>query len=296
MLQHNNEIPKNPDRVVIIGPNSFVGSCLLSSLHFLGIKTLGLSLKGVLESYNKLISSIDSTLHENDVVVMLSAITPNKAKSSFEDTFNENIKMAQIVCDVLSKKKCSQVIYFSSDSVYSYDNHMISEATIPEPQSHYGKMHLLREQMFQQIVQSSLLIFRSTQIYGIADPHNSYGPCRMLRSAIFEKKIFLFNKGYDTRDHIYINDVINLLILLLKYRSSGIINGVTGVSISFLNIALIIKRMLGSDISIMSNYNKNSITYRSFDTSVYGKILSKYKFISIEEGINEMYKEMVTIN
>ena len=301
MLRHYNTVSKDPSRVVVVGSNGFVGSSLLHYLNNCGINTLGLSLRKLLESPQN-ISYIINMLREDDVVVMLSAITPDKVRNSgLVETFNKNIQMAQLVCDVLKKKVCSQVVYFSSDSVYSYEDLVISEMTVPNPQSSYGKMHLMREQMFQENIRCPLLIFRSTQIYGALDPHNSYGPCRMLRSAIYEEKISLFGDGVETRDHIFIEDIIKLLVILLKYRSFGIVNGATGASISFAKIASIVREIVGNSVAISSIPTDISITHRSFDISLFKKALGGYfKCIPLKEGITEiyqkMYKKFVEIN
>ena len=57
---------------------------------------------------------------------------------------------------------------------------------------------------------------RPTLIYGKKDPHNGYGPNKFLRKISSNQNIDLFGKGEERRDHVYIEDVVEVILLCLK--------------------------------------------------------------------------------
>lgn len=289
MVDYNNILINYINRIVIIGATGFIGSALLEYFNNCGITTLGISSIHLGNSEQAAINYLQDNICSDDVVFVLSAITPDKTTDSF-DTFIKNVRIATIICTALKHKNLPNIIYFSSDAVYAFDNIAISETTRVSPDSLYGMMHAVREKMFQETFKDNLLIIRSTQVYGVSDTHNSYGPCRMLRSAIKENKIYLFGEGLETRDHIFIYDLVKITVLLLKNNYTGIVNAVTGVSVSFKYIAhLLSDIMTTKKLEVISVPSQNPVTYRQFDNSKMIMTLKNFKCLSIEDGLNNMY-------
>ena len=71
-------------------------------------------------------------------------------------------------------------------------------------------MHLCRESMLKEF-KNCLTIIRLTLVYGKNDPHNGYGPNKFSRLLKLNKKIKLFGKGEERRDHISIYDISNII-------------------------------------------------------------------------------------
>ena len=73
-------------------------------------------------------------------------------------------------------------------------------------------MHIVRENILKNnFSYQKLLILRPTLVYGKNDPHNGYGPNKFNRDSKLNKKILIFGKGEELRDHIDVNDVAKII-------------------------------------------------------------------------------------
>ena len=128
--------------------------------------------------------------------------------------------MLNSVIDGVSSKIISQLIYLSSDAVYSDSKSKLNEKSKTFPSNFHGMMHIIRERVLHNKFSNKLLILRPTMIYGVHDTHDGYGPNQFLRLIKANKNITLFGRGEERRDHIYINNVISVIIeCVLKKQS-----------------------------------------------------------------------------
>lgn len=289
MLIHKNTNPINPKRVVILGAGGFVGSKLVEALQSEQIPLLALSSKDIDLSKEGADQNLLEQLQPNDAIVVLAVQKPNKTMDV--DAFINNIKIAKNICYAIEKTGCAQVIYFSSDAVYSYETEVITEKTLAAPETLYGAMHLAREMLFKEAIKNlPLAIFRPTQIYGPTANHNAYGPCRMCRSALQESKIELFGLGEERRDFIFIGDVVKLTLLTLKHCSTGILNLATGESISYQDLSSTIKNTIGKPVEIVFAERKQGIMHRQFDIVKVKQTFSVVKPTNLREGIETFFE------
>ena len=101
-------------------------------------------------------------------------------------------------------------------------------------------MHAARELMFRSEYRGPFATLRPTLIYGARDPHSGYGPNRFRRQGFAGDPISIFGEGEEKRDHVAVEDVARLTLRILRHRSAGALNAVTGVSTSFHDIAEIV--------------------------------------------------------
>lgn len=87
--------------------------------------------------------------------------------------------------------------------------------------------------MLANLVGGSLCTLRPTLIYGIEDPHNGYGPNKFWRSAAAGEDIVLFGNGEERRDHVWVEDVAEVVVRVLLHQSIGCLNVATGKVHSF---------------------------------------------------------------
>lgn len=293
MLKHLNEKSTKPSRVVVLGSHGFVGSHIICQLKMDGINAIGLSRNEV-----DLLSSDASTvllnhLQPEDVLIVVSAIAPCKNNAQLID----NLKMTQAVASAIEKVALSQVVYISSDAVYADDVSLATESSNLQPSSLHGMMHSARELMLKTTVgKVPLAILRPSLLYGLADPHNGYGPNRFRRLAEENKTITLFGNGEEKRDHIFIEDVAKIVSLTVQHRSEGTLNIATGESLSFRETAEIIVSLLGQSIDIQGTPRQNPITHRHFDITACLKAFPQFRYTTFKEGavqITQKVKEMV---
>ncbi len=287
MLTHLNSFPVAPTRVVILGAHGFIARALTEKLAAKKIPVLAISSKHInlaLPAAETLAAQLEST----DSVVMTAGLTPEKGRDIA--TLIKNLIMAQQVASALSLRPCAHLIYFSSDAVYDSRHSDVNESTPAAPGDLYGVMHLARELALANAATQQRIpfcILRPCAIYGAGDTHNSYGPNRFLRTALADGKIKLFGAGEEARDHVFIDDVIELTAQALHRRSSGTLNLVSGHSVTFAQLAEKINCLLGGSIAIESLPRSGPVTHRRFDCISLHRAFPDHTPVLLDTGIGQ---------
>ena len=283
MLSHLNSRPIPPRRVVVIGAGGFIGSAVTMQLKAAGVSVLGLTRREVDLLGNDATGRLKSFLNPGDSVVMISALAPAKTVQML----TQNLKMAQVVCEVLSETEISHLVYISSDAVYADDANPVTEESCCEPSTLHGMMHAARELMLKSSTSAPFAALRPTLVYGSADPHSGYGPNRFRRQAEQDQSISIFGNGEEQRDHVSVTDVAAVTALTLSHRSRGVLNVVTGVSTSFHDIAhLIAKQYRVKVVSQPRQGPPPHLTHRFFDITACHKAFPQFHYLKLEEGLN----------
>ncbi|MDC0349114.1 NAD(P)-dependent oxidoreductase [Alphaproteobacteria bacterium] len=288
MLNHINKEKINPSRVVLLGGNGFVGQEIFNSLKKENIPTLSISSKDIDLTQESSVEKLSSLLKESDSLVFLSALTPDKGRGI--EAFEKNIKMAIHVAKAIEIRTVSHLVYLSSDAVFSMGEPLVTEETTPIPEDLYGLMHLTREKLMAMTFQNTAII-RPTLVYGAKDTHNSYGPNRIRRMADEKKEITLFGGGEETRDHILVTDLAQLILNILKHKSTGQLNAVTGQSISYFDLAKEIASLYQS-VKVTLTERKNPITHRHFDNTNVFKCFPSFQFTPLKDGLRIVYDQI----
>lgn len=291
MLTHAQAVHSGLGRIVILGPGGFIGRRLDVMLRAQRAEVLTLSSRDLdLVQPNAALRLADM-LRPADAVVVLAAATIKKGR----DTAGliRNLAIGENVCRAVAHAGCAHIVYLSSDSVYPFGQEPIAEADMAAPTYLYAAMHATRELMFRDAVKTRLAILRPTQIYGAGDTHNAYGPNRMLRSAVAQGHIALFGDGEETRDHLFIDDLVRLLVQVLRQHSAGILNLATGQSISFMELAQRVARLFDRPVEFVSHPRElPTITHRTFDISALRRAFPDFTPTTLDDGLVQMLAEL----
>jgi len=287
VLHHQNFIPQNPSRVVLLGGSGFIGQEISKILTQENAPILSLSSKELDLTQESAVDNFSGLLKETDSIVFLSALTPDKGRGI--EAFEKNIKMAVHVVKALERRPVAHLVYFSSDAVYSMKEPLVTEATLSNPEDLYGLMHLTREKMMEMAFKNTAIV-RPTLVYGEQDTHNSYGPNRFRRMAEEKGEITLFGDGEEKRDHIFVEDLARLIVNVLMHKSVGQLNAVTGQSISYVALAHKAAALYGEGhVKVTLTERKNPVTHRHFDNTIIFKSFPDFRFTSLEEGLKLVY-------
>jgi UDP-glucose 4-epimerase len=282
MLTHTTNAPTTPARVVILGAAGFLGRNLAKKLHDDGSSVLPLARKDVDLSEATAGQKLAELLHSDDTVVFLSAITPDRGRDS--SALLRNLKMGQAVAAAATAVRPRHLIYASSDAVYPFTDAIISENSAAAPVDLYGVMHRAREIMLAAEAATPFAVLRFTAIYGIGDTHNSYGPNRFIAQVLKENKIALIGNGEETRDHLYIDDAVDLLRRVIFRGSTGLLNVASGKSTTFRALADMIAESCSS-VSIEALPRKSAVTHRRFNVADTLVAFPDFRFISLKDGL-----------
>ena len=121
-------MPKNLNRIVILGSNGFIASNLKDKLNKVNRKDISISKKEINLIQNNSYKKLAKKIKKNDIVVFISAVAPVKSI----DMLLQNLKICSNVCKALEKKTISSLIYISSDAVYSDTMKKIKDTDIIE--------------------------------------------------------------------------------------------------------------------------------------------------------------------
>lgn len=289
MLEHQNTNPRKPTRVVIIGGSGFVGAAIAKELEREDIPFLALSRKDLDLLEEGAAQKLQAVLRPSDSLVFVSALAPAKTVAMLM----QNLRMAEQVCEALSAIEISHLLYISSDAVYADEANPVTETSSVAPTTIHGMMHSARELMLKSSTEAPLAFLRPTLIYGAADPHNGYGPNRFRRQAEKGEPIQIFGEGEEKRDHVLVDDVAKVAVLILCHRSAGALNVVTGVSTSFSDIAGLIAKQYGTQVVGQPRPGpRPHLIHRFFDITCMVKAFPFFQYTSIAKGL-ELTKEGV---
>ena len=277
-------------KILILGSNGFVAKHLKKLLEIKSCEYLTLGRMNLDLTNFKQCKDILSKINLKDItIVFLSAIRPSSGED-LDDTIKSLSMIRNLVVNI-NTNLIRQFVYVSSDGVYPYSKYILTEKSETNPSSFYGHMHLLREKFLQNnISKDKLTILRPCAIYGDGETIFSYGVNRFMRDAIKEGKIYLFGKGEEKKDHIFVNDFVELIYKSYEKNLTGLFNVATGKSESFFNIANQINDLFNRKIKIVYVARKIEICHRQFNTNKLKKEFKLLKLKSINEGLNDLYK------
>ena len=281
MLEHANPQPTAPARVVVVGAGGFVGSAIVRRLAADGIACVPVTRKECDLLAADAVGRLTALVRNTDSLVFVSAIAPTRTPGQV----TSNVKMAEVVCDVIAAVPPVHIVYVSSDAVYADDANPVTERSCAQPSSLHGAMHLAREVMLRASVKAPLAILRPTLLYGAADPHNGYGPNRFRRLAAKGEAITLFGEGEEQRDHVLVDDVGAIVSLVLQHRSRGTLNVATGTSYSFRAVAEAVVRLAPRPVDVRGTPRQTPITHRHFDVTATLKAFPTFRYTDLPKGL-----------
>lgn len=174
------------------------------------------------------------------------------------------------------------------------------ENSFTNPVSIYGITKLAQEQLL-------LNICNALELPAVALRYqNVYGPGQSLKNpytgilSIFSnrfinnKPVYIFEDGKESRDFVFIDDVVraNIAAMEIEEANGQIINVGTGKKITVLTVAKTLKRLYGSksDIIITGEYRIGDIRHNYADTKKMKKILKLRPTTFFREGAKNFAK------
>ncbi|MCK5224272.1 SDR family NAD(P)-dependent oxidoreductase [Candidatus Calescamantes bacterium] len=235
--------------VLVTGGAGFIGSHLVDRLIELGknviiIDNLSSGLKANLNSsaifYKMDIRSLNLKKvfqnHEIDSVFHFAAqIDIRKSLSEIEYEIDVNVK-GSVNLIVNAAKYGVAETYFASSGGAIYGEQIEYPATEDhptEPESPYGIDKLTIEKYlfcFKKLYGFNTSIFRFSNVYGPRqNPQSEAGVVSIFANRMLkDKKINIYGDGNQTRDFVYIRDVVDAMVEVYEQKTQGIFNISTG--------------------------------------------------------------------
>ena len=189
---------------------------------------------------------------------------------------------------------CEQVLSVSSTD----------EESLKNPTSVYGISKLTQEQLAIAIGHSSgipVSILRFQNVYGAGQSlKNPYTGILSIftRQFMENKPIYVFEDGQESRDFIYVSDVVAGISKCLSRVPNGsrILNLGSGKATTVLEVAnqLRLKLQSGSEVSITGEYRSGDIRHCIADIQKASSTIGFQPLVSFEEGISRFIEWAIT--
>ena len=206
-------------------------------------------------------SRLKQSIADSDVIFHLAGYSSTRMFSEFEPGYNSNVQSLLRVLDYAAKsgdKKC--LVFPSSGNVYAGGRGAYpstENSVVGAPVNWYAASKLTGELLckhysrYRKLETISLRIFCG---YGPEEQHKGVyasPPYLFIKDMISGKSPDIWGNGSQERDLVYIDDIVDALILAATAKpplESDIVNVGTGVPTSFLELVGEINRILGRDI------------------------------------------------
>lgn len=188
----------------------------------------------------------------------------------------------------------NRLVYASSSSVYG-DTSTIPqrEDILPNPQSPYAVTKLAGEhycRVFQQVYRLPTICLRYFNVYGPRQSLNSQYSAvipSFIKSASEGVSPIIFGDGEQTRDFIFVKDVVEANILAAESRCTGNVNVGTQKRVSIKRLAQLIINLTCSAVKPIYGEAKPGEVRHSLADIDKAKTLGYYPKYSLKEGLIE---------
>ena len=171
----------------------------------------------------------------------------------FENNILQPIKLIQ----VLLTSSCKKLVFTSSGGTIFGEPSVIPTAEedyADEPESPYGVAKKRLNELIKIMTNNSNLkysILNLSNVYGPRqDPHGEAGVVSIFANKYLNnEEPIIYGDGEQTRDYVYVKDVVSALIKASKIDKNHFLNIGTGVETSVNNLANSMKRQFNSEIN-----------------------------------------------
>ena len=287
-------------KALVTGASGFIGRNILSKLKSVGNEVVGIDFspfKGVI--VRDIRSKLDDLMHGVDYVFHEAAMTsPPQFEELAEQGLRTNILGTYNVLTSAAKAGVSKAIIASSSSIYgTLDQPAVEDLVASDFQNLYPLTKVFGESLakyFKNREELEVVSLRYFNTYG--KDENSKGFYSSVISKFIEdvKKDIaptIFGDGTQSRDFIYVKDVVEANLLAMENGKRGEAYNVgTGHTTDFKEVSRLVLEALGSDLTpkFVSNPFKNYQNYTLADiTKSQRELRFKAKY-TLKDGIADI--------
>jgi len=212
----------------------------------------------------------------------------------FEHNILQPIKLIQ----VLLKSNCKKLVFTSSGGTIFGEPTVIPTAEedyADEPESPYGVAKKRLNELIKIMTKNSNLkysILNLSNVYGPRqDPHGEAGVVSIFANKYLNnKEPIVYGDGEQTRDYIYVKDVVSALVKASKIDQNHFLNIGTGVETSVNDLANSMKMQFSSEIKPLYEPAREGELKRSvLNNSKAKRELNWEPEYSLDDGMKEVF-------
>ena len=294
------EISLKNKRILVTGGNGYLGRNLVAQLKQIQAVVFVMDKSGVEDSRTFI---VDIT-NENEVNQAIQKIKPeivfhlaaslNRARNfdQFEEIDAINHKGTYHLLKALNGMDYENFIFASSSEVYGDNPSPFIENQVPSPASPYSLTKIYAEQLIQtysKTYHKNYTILRIFNFFG-KDMSPQFFIPQMIET-LKNNEVFEMTKGEQTRDFLYLDDVVQAMIISAKRVTNSTYNVCSGKAISLRDLVLETKNKLGSKSEIRFGalpYRENEVWEMLGDNTKIKKELGFEVKFDLKQGIERL--------
>lgn len=303
-------------RILVTGGAGFIGSHIVDRLLQEGFEVTVLDnlstgrIANIKHHLNdKRFRMIEGDIREEKVVRKalkgVEAVIHEAAISSVEESIKDPIKTNDVnlngtlnLLNLSVKEGVKRFVFASSASIYGDLNPPLKEDSQPKPMSPYAASKLSGEyycKAFHKIYGLETICLRYFNVYGPVQRNNQYSSViiNFIDNIKKNKPLVIFGDGLQTRDFIYISDVVEATLIALKSKEGigEVFNIATGKPTTINELARIMIKLKGKSSLrlIHTEPRKGDIRHSYADVERAERILKFKASVSLEDGLKLLF-------
>ena len=307
---------KKQDKIYIAGHRGMVGSAILRALQAQGFSNFLLRTSAELDLRNQQAVADFFAAEKPDYVFLAAAkVGGIVANNTFRaDFIYENLMIQNNVIHQAYVNKVKKLMFLGSSCIYPKlapqplkEEYLLTGLLEPtnEPYAIAKIAGIKMCDGYRDQYGCNFISVMPTNLYGPNDNYdlnNSHVLPAMLRKFIMAKRngdvsVTIWGTGSPKREFLHANDLAEACLFLMEnYNDSGLVNIGIGEDISILELARLVKKIVGFEGEILTDTTKPDGTPRKLmDVSKLNGLGWKAK-ITLEEGIQKVYEEIKVID
>lgn len=304
------------DKIYIAGHRGMVGSAILRQLKDQGYRKFILKTSSELDLRNQQAVTDFFEKEKPDYVFLAAAkvggiIANNTYRGDF---IYENLMIQNNVIHQAYVNKVKKLMFLGSSCIYPKmarqplkEEYMLTGELEPtnEPYAIAKIAGIKMCDAYRDQFGCNFISVMPTNLYGPNDNYdlkNSHVLPAMLRKFITAKRnkessVTIWGTGSPKREFLHADDLAEACVFLMEnYNESGLVNIGVGEDISILDLAILVKKVVGFEGEILTDITKPDGTPRKLmDVSKLSSFGWKAK-TTLEEGIQKVYNEIKDTN
>lgn len=290
--------------VIVTGGAGFIGSTLADALVAAGREV---HVVDTLVTGHRVNVPAEATLHEVDIrdaSGMASLVTATQATTIFhlaaqadvrraltEPAFDADVNIGGTLCVLEAARVTSARVVLAATGGAAYGEHPgvpipTPETVEPRPMSHYGMSKLSAEAycaLYGRLYGVPTVRLRLGNVYGPRqDPHGEAGVVAIFCGRIIDgEPLPVFGDGLQTRDYVYVTDVVDAFLRAETAGTDMTLNIGSGREVSVLDLA----RILGGGDVIHAPARHGELQRSALDASRARGVLGWQPGVAVECGL-----------
>ena len=249
--------------------------------------------------------NLNYIMSEADYVVHLAASTGVKLSvENFNQDFTNNVLSTLNLLEAAKKQSIKKFIFASSGAPLGFQKPPIHEDKPLSPKSPYGASKMAGEgycSAFSGSYDLNTTILRFSNVYGPGSYKKESVVAKFIKDCICNQKILINGDGQQTRDFLYISDLIQAILLSTNVKKCGeIFQIASGKETSIKELSKIILDNLKNKLDFKINIKnldplKFEVKRNYSDISKAKKMMNFEPKVPLEEGLKKTIEYYIKI-